>query len=34
MTVELDGPLSLDLDLPADLIMAEELGLFDPAHVG
>ncbi len=34
VTVELDGPLSLDLDLPADVIMAEELGLLDPAHVG
>jgi 2-phospho-L-lactate/phosphoenolpyruvate guanylyltransferase len=33
-TVELDGPLSLDLDLPDDLILAEELGLLDRAHVG
>ena len=33
-TVELDGQLSLDLDLPDDLILAEELGLLDPAHVG
>ena len=32
--VELDGPLSLDLDLPDDLILAEELGLLDPARVG
>jgi 2-phospho-L-lactate/phosphoenolpyruvate guanylyltransferase len=33
-TVELDGPLALDLDLPDDLILAEELGLLDRAHVG
>lgn len=33
-TVELGGPLSLDLDLPDDLILAEELGLLDRAHVG
>lgn len=32
--VELDGPLGLDLDLPDDLILAEELGLLDPARVG
>jgi 2-phospho-L-lactate guanylyltransferase len=32
ITVELDGPLSLDLDLPDDLILAEELGLLDRAH--
>lgn len=32
--VELGGPLSLDLDLPDDLILAEELGLLDRAHVG
>ena len=32
--VELDGPLTLDLDLPDDLILAEELGLLDRAHVG
>lgn len=32
--VELEGPLSLDLDLPDDLILAEELGLLDPARVG
>ena len=31
---ELDGPLTLDLDLPEDLIRAEELGLLDPAHAG
>jgi 2-phospho-L-lactate/phosphoenolpyruvate guanylyltransferase len=33
-TVELDGPLGLDLDLPDDLILAEELGLLDRTHVG
>jgi 2-phospho-L-lactate guanylyltransferase len=33
-TVELDGPLTLDLDLPDDLILAEELGLLDRAHAG
>jgi 2-phospho-L-lactate/phosphoenolpyruvate guanylyltransferase len=33
-TVELDGPLSLDLDLPEDLLLAEERGLLDPARVG
>ena len=32
--VALDGPLTLDLDLPDDLILAEELGLLDPARVG
>jgi 2-phospho-L-lactate/phosphoenolpyruvate guanylyltransferase len=32
--VELDSPLTLDLDLPEDLILAEELGLLDPARVG
>ena len=32
--VELAGPLALDLDLPDDLILAEELGLLDPARVG
>ena len=32
--VEPDGPLALDLDLPEDLILAEELGLLDPARVG
>jgi 2-phospho-L-lactate guanylyltransferase len=32
--VEPDSPLSLDLDLPDDLILAEELGLLDPARVG
>ena len=31
--VELAGPLTLDLDLPEDLILAEELGLLDPARV-
>ncbi len=34
VVVELDGPLSLDLDVPDDLILAEELGLLDPAHAG
>ncbi len=34
VTVELDGPLALDLDLPEDLILAHELGLLDPARVG
>lgn len=34
IALELDGPLSLDLDLPDDLILAEELGLLDPARVG
>lgn len=33
-TVELGGPLTLDLDLPEDLLLAEELGLLDPARVG
>jgi len=33
-TLELDGPLRLDVDLPEDLILAEELGLLDPARVG
>jgi 2-phospho-L-lactate guanylyltransferase len=32
--IEPDGPLALDLDLPEDLILAEELGLLDPARVG
>ncbi len=32
--VELDGPLAFDLDLPEDLIRAEELGLLDPARGG
>ena len=32
--VEVDGPLAIDLDLPEDLILAEELGLLDPARVG
>ncbi|MDP9481808.1 MAG: 2-phospho-L-lactate guanylyltransferase [Chloroflexota bacterium] len=32
--VELDGPLTLDLDLPEDLILAEELGHFARAHAG
>jgi 2-phospho-L-lactate guanylyltransferase len=32
--VEVDGPLMFDLDLPEDLIQAEELGLLDPARGG
>jgi len=34
VALELDGPLALDLDLPEDLILADELGLLDPARVG
>ncbi len=34
VVVELAGPLTLDLDLPDDLILAETLGLLDPAHAG
>lgn len=34
VAIELDGPLALDLDLPEDVIMADELGLLDPAWVG
>jgi 2-phospho-L-lactate/phosphoenolpyruvate guanylyltransferase len=34
LSIELDGPLGLDLDLPADLTLAEELGLLDPARGG
>jgi 2-phospho-L-lactate guanylyltransferase len=34
VVVETDGPLTLDLDLPEDLIYAQELGLLDPAHAG
>jgi 2-phospho-L-lactate/phosphoenolpyruvate guanylyltransferase len=34
VVIEPDGPLALDLDLPEDLILAEELGLLDPARVG
>lgn len=34
LSIEVDGPLALDLDLPADLTLAEELGLLDPAHGG
>ena len=30
--VELDSALSLDLDLPEDLVLAESLGLFGPAR--
>ncbi len=33
IAVELEGPLALDLDLPEDLILADELGLLDPARV-
>lgn len=29
--VEVDSPLALDLDLPDDLVLAEQLGLLDPA---
>lgn len=32
--LELDGPLAFDVDLPEDLIRAEELGLLDPARGG
>ncbi len=31
--VELDSPLALDLDLPEDVILADELHLLDPAWV-
>lgn len=34
LSLEVDGPLALDLDLPADLTLAEELGLLDPARAG
>lgn len=35
VVVEIESPLALDLDLPEDLILAEELGLLDPtSHVG
>jgi 2-phospho-L-lactate guanylyltransferase len=35
VVVEIGSPLALDLDLPEDLILAEELGLLDPtSHVG
>jgi 2-phospho-L-lactate guanylyltransferase len=30
VVVEIGSPLALDLDLPEDLILAEELGLLDP----
>ena len=33
-SVELDGPLGLDVDTPDDLILAEALGLLDRAHAG
>jgi 2-phospho-L-lactate guanylyltransferase len=34
LSLEVDGPLSLDLDLPEDLTLAEERGLLDPTHGG
>jgi 2-phospho-L-lactate/phosphoenolpyruvate guanylyltransferase len=34
LSLELEGPLGLDLDLPADLSLAQELGLLDPARAG
>jgi 2-phospho-L-lactate/phosphoenolpyruvate guanylyltransferase len=34
LSLEVDGLLSLDLDLPEDLTLAEERGLLDPAHGG
>ncbi len=34
LSLEVEGPLSLDLDLPEDLTLAEERGLLDPAHGG
>ena len=34
LSVEVGGPLALDLDLPEDLSLAEERGLLDPAHGG
>ena len=34
LSLEVDGPLSLDLDLPEDLTLAEERGLLDPARGG
>jgi 2-phospho-L-lactate guanylyltransferase len=33
VALELDSPLALDLDLPEDLILADELHLLDPAWV-
>jgi len=34
VVVEIESPLAFDLDLPEDLILAEELGLLDPtSHV-
>jgi 2-phospho-L-lactate/phosphoenolpyruvate guanylyltransferase len=32
LSVEVDGPLALDLDLPEDLTLAEERGLLDPTR--
>lgn len=34
LSVEVGGPLALDLDLPEDLSLAAERGLLDPAHGG
>jgi len=34
LSLEVGGPLALDLDLPEDLTLAEERGLLDPAHGG
>jgi 2-phospho-L-lactate guanylyltransferase len=34
LSLEVDGPLALDLDLPEDLTLAEERGLLDPSHGG
>lgn len=34
LSLEVDGPLALDLDLPEDLSLAEERGLLDPADGG
>jgi 2-phospho-L-lactate guanylyltransferase len=34
LSLEVDGPLALDLDLPEDLVLAEGRGLLDPAHGG
>jgi 2-phospho-L-lactate guanylyltransferase len=34
LSLEVGGPLALDLDLPEDLTLAEERGLLDPSHGG
>lgn len=34
LSLEVDGPLALDLDLPEDLTLAEERGLLDPSYGG